>query len=125
MQSKDIHPHPDPAIVSDSTEHGARKKGRQPKHPCRVCGRGVTSRLKAVDCDSCGVWTHIDCTGFITVEEYLKLSDITCEFDCTKCTFKKLPFNSCKSTCDSENNIPNENVNILLPKTKPILVGSC
>lgn len=62
-----------------------------------MCGRGVNSRSKAIDCDSCGIWTHIKCCGFISDELYSTLNEnkTNFEFLCTKCTFDELPFIKC------------------------------
>ena len=34
---------------------------RTPRYPCTVCDRGVRSNSKAVSCDNCELWTHINC----------------------------------------------------------------
>ena len=49
MLAGDINPNP-PTTVK-----------RTPKYPCTVCDRGVRSNSKAVSCDNCELWTHINC----------------------------------------------------------------
>ena len=36
---------------------------RKPKFPCTSCNKAVTSRSKAVSCDVCENWTHVQCTN--------------------------------------------------------------
>lgn len=72
---------------------GPPKPKRTPKHPCVQCGRGVTSRSKAVDCDKCERWTHINCThGLITNDKYKQLIDDCFSYICSECSIKSLPF---------------------------------
>ena len=50
LLSGDVQPIPGPAT----------RCGRTPKYPCTVCGVGVRSNSKAISCDECGGWTHIN-----------------------------------------------------------------
>ena len=64
----DIHQHPGPL-----------------KFPCSVCNKSVTSRQKAVECDTCQRWCHRGC-GRISLVEYrnmMKLSNF--EWSCPIC----------------------------------------
>lgn len=111
MQSGDVHPHPGP-VVADSqscvkANSTTYKKGRQPKYPCVICEKGVTSRSKAVDCDVCGQWTHIKCSNYISDELYTYLSscdDHSYKFTCSKCSFQDLPFHQYTEIGSTETN---------------------
>ena len=67
--------------------------GRQPKHPCTFCSKGVIATSKAVSCDTCDQWTHIKCTGYISEAKYkiLSIQDGDFTFYCRKRTFDFLP----------------------------------
>lgn len=108
LQCGDIHPQPGPAK-------------RQPRDPCVVCGKGVISSSKAVDCDGCGKWTHVGCTGFISRQAYNKLVSEQLEFSftCRKCDIEMLPYSdtdhvsgtddgSISDTRNSTDNIAND-----------------
>ena len=71
-----------------------KRQGRQPKFPCVSCNRGVTARSKAIGCDICQRWTHVDCTGFMTKSFYDKLvkEELEYNFTCNGCMNKDLPF---------------------------------
>jgi hypothetical protein len=75
LRCGDVQPNPGP-------------QKRTPKYPCVQCGRGVTSRSKAVDCDNCGQWTHIKCSDSITNDQYdlLVEEESTFSFICAKCS---------------------------------------
>ena len=103
LRSGDVHPHPGPrsgnidCLKAQSPNNlEQRKKVRQPKYPCKVCSKGVTSRSKAVSCDSCQQWTHIKCSGFITTQKYDSMVSDNSDFSfaCCSCTFMDLPFHN-------------------------------
>ena len=50
-RSGDVHPNP-----------GPRKAG-PPTYPCGTCQRPVKNRDKAIICDECNLWHHINCVG--------------------------------------------------------------
>ena len=79
LQWGDVHPNPGPASVNSGSKP-YKKKGRQPKHPCTLCDKNVTSRSKAVHCFRCENWTHVQCTGYISDEEYKTLSNPNTDF---------------------------------------------
>ena len=43
-----------------------------PRYPCGTCGRNVSTRMKAIKCDSCNYWNHIRCDE-ITPYDYEKM----------------------------------------------------
>ena len=49
--SGDVHPNP-----------GPRQAG-PPTYPCGTCQRPVKNRDKAISCDECNLWHHINCVG--------------------------------------------------------------
>ena len=42
------------------------------KFPCSICNKNVLSNQKAIQCDSCNLWSHIKCDGS-SIETYIKL----------------------------------------------------
>ena len=58
-----------------------------PMYPCIVCDMDVTDRCRAVTCDECKEWIHVECTGQITVNEYDELvyRNIDFDFKCDTC----------------------------------------
>ena len=97
MRSGDVHPQPGPMHI--------KSKSRQPKHPCTVCERGVISTSKAVSCDDCQRWVHVNCTKTITIEQYNQLVQDNTDFSymCDNCLIKNLPFNREDFSDDSQN----------------------
>ena len=92
----DIHVHPGP-----SDNGSTAQKKRLIRFPCLLCGKGVTARSRAVSCDSCDEWTHIQCTnGKITRERYNSLvtDDDDFSYNCGRCSlehgFSELPFHN-------------------------------
>ena len=59
LLSGDIQPNPGPAAAGV----------RNTKYPSTVCGRGVRSNCKAVSCDVCQLWTHVNCCD-VSLEVY-------------------------------------------------------
>ena len=65
--SNDIHPHPGPPR-------------RSPMYPCGVCHKAVlwSHTRRAVACDTCRGWYHIDCMGMHSATyEAVNRSDLT------------------------------------------------
>ena len=46
-----------------------------PKYPCGTCGRNVSQRFKAIQCDICNYWNHIRCDG-VTPYAYKKILEL-------------------------------------------------
>ena len=72
----------------------SKTERKQPKYPCIICDKSVTARSKAVSCDSCQKWTHVNCTSSLSLEQYNTLQESQTEFDflCYKCSLGTLPF---------------------------------
>ena len=58
---------------------------QNPKYPCGICNKNVSSRFKALKCQNCGYWNHIRCDG-IPVNMYDKIAKQS------KCNVSSLPF---------------------------------
>ena len=43
---------------------------RNIKWPCIICNRPVQNNQKALECDSCHKWCHLNCDGRVTLEDY-------------------------------------------------------
>ena len=43
---------------------------RNIKWPCIICNRPVQNNQKALECDSCQKWCHLNCDGRVTLAEY-------------------------------------------------------
>ena len=43
---------------------------RNIKWPCIICNRPVQNNQKALECDSCHKWCHLNCDGRVTLDEY-------------------------------------------------------
>ena len=41
---------------------------RNIKWPCIICNRPVNSNQKAIECDTCHKWCHINCDGRLTIK---------------------------------------------------------
>ena len=68
-----------------------------------MCEKAVTTRSRAVSCDTCDNWTHSKCTGSISNEQYDKLvkNNSAFSYTCNACTADLLPF-------QNQTSIPNE-----------------
>lgn len=77
----DIHPDPGPSV-------------RTPRCPCVVCGKGVVKKSKAIDCDLCQRWTHVRCSGSMSIHEYDNIVEHSLSFSycCNPCLLKTLPY---------------------------------
>ena len=72
--------------------------GPPPRYPCGVCWRAVRPSDKALLCDNCDKWFHVECTR-VSSEEYDHYSTLD-QFDwsCLLCLFDALPPDD---VCDS------------------------
>ena len=43
---------------------------RKIKYPCIICNRPVQSNQKAIECDTCEKWCHLNCDGRVSTPEY-------------------------------------------------------
>lgn len=61
------------------------------KHPCSVCLKPVAKNHRALDCDSCKLWSHIKCSN-ISVSNYNHLKTLSSfHFMCPRCLMQQLP----------------------------------
>ena len=81
--SSDVHPNPGPSVIQDSrsSEHSF---DQETYYPCGVCLREVTWEERAVACDECATWYHIDCQN-ITSHTYEELNCSNAVWICSKC----------------------------------------
>nr|XP_054763097.1 uncharacterized protein LOC129269612 [Lytechinus pictus] len=67
-----------------------------PKHPCQICDRAVTWKHRAVSCDDCLQWYHVDCMH-LSSAVYNVLGNSNVSWHCVKCglpQFSSSLFNS-------------------------------
>ena len=67
------------------------KHKRSPRFLCLVCHRNAASRSRAVSCDACQEWIHVNCSSTITNAQYELLvqeSEFNSIYD--NCTLKWL-----------------------------------
>ena len=81
-------------MVCGDVENNPGPPKRAPKYPCTECNKGVTSRSKAINCDSCNEWTHVKCSGSLTEKQYddLVVSENDFNFTCKNCLWFELPY---------------------------------
>ena len=66
-----------------------------PFYPCGICSKRVGKRMRAVQCDLCNFWNHINCDGVdIKTYEMLKKSNTTELHYCKICKEDIFPFQS-------------------------------
>ena len=73
---------------------------RNIKWPCIICNRPVQANQKAIECDTCQKWCHLNCDGRSTPEDYENFqNDPNFEWQCLYCTLKEkhdiFPFTLC------------------------------
>ena len=83
---------------------------RNIKWPCIICNRPVQSNQKAIECDTCQKWCHINCDGRVTPQDYeVFQNNPNFEWQCLYCTLKEkydiFPFTLCDT--DELNKINN------------------
>ena len=59
-----------------------------PKYPCGSCTKAVRSNQKAIMCDECQFWFHINCMS-MTVNTYNELAQNDNEWYCNGCSLPK------------------------------------
>ena len=76
-----------------------------PKYPCNICSRNVRGNAKAVCCDICNKWVHINC-NFISKAKYKELSseDNIDNFYCITCINQEFPFGLENNTVFNQTN---------------------
>ena len=59
------------------------------KSPCSICNKNVLTNQKAIQCDTCDKWCHIQCDGTSSeFYNYLMTTDDTVSWHCLYCIFK-------------------------------------
>ena len=83
------------------------------KADCGLCTGAVLKGHKAVQCDSCDMWIHNECS-FIAETQCETLNNTNCTWICPKCEF----FNFSDSFFDEQVNLETENKFVPLTKEK-------
>ena len=58
------------------------------KYPCGTCQKPVRSNQRGLQCDSCGLWSHLNCLPdaiHVTLQEYDRLSSADENWYCYRC----------------------------------------
>ena len=79
---------------------------RTPKWLCGSCCKAVTWKSKALECDSCKNWYHINCQGQMSDSMYLIMDNSNISWNCLKCglpNFSSTFFNQSIPSSLSEN----------------------
>ena len=51
-------------IISENLDYNPKRlPTRKLKYPCSICNKSVMYNQKALQCDTCDLWTHIKCDG--------------------------------------------------------------
>ena len=66
---------------------------RNIKWPCVICNRPVQNNQKALECDACQKWCHLNCDGRVTLSEYEfyenNQNNPEVQWHCLYCTLKE------------------------------------
>ena len=71
------------------------------KADCGLCSRAVLNGHKAVQCDSCEMWIHNECS-YISLGEYETLENTNCTWICPKCEVLKFSDSFFDTQCNFE-----------------------
>ena len=83
VTSADINPNPGPQASTSSID-STDSMGNSTYYPCGTCNRHVTWEDKAVCCEDCYCWYHIDCHN-IHSDTYENLKASSASWICEKC----------------------------------------
>ena len=90
------------------------------KADCGLCSGAVLKGHKAVQCDSCDMWIHNECS-FIAETQYETVNNTNCTWICPKCEF----FNFSDSFFGEQVNVETENRFVPLTKVKKDRSSPC
>ena len=90
------------------------------KADCGLCSGAVLKGHKAVQCDSCDMWIHNECS-FIAETQYETVNNTNCTWICPKCEF----FNFSDSFFGEQVNVETENRFVPLTKAKKDRSSPC
>ena len=62
-----------------------------PKFPCKICVKNVSDKDKAVQCDLCELWVHIECNN-LNCLDYRYLQNSNESWYCIECCSAVFPF---------------------------------
>lgn len=75
-------------LLSNSADIELNPGPRAPKYPCQICDRAVTWKQRAVACDDCLQWYHVNCMHMST-PTYNDLGNSNVSWHCLKCGLPK------------------------------------